>query len=216
MSLIRPRARARSPERAALAEAIAAQRAIEARLTGITSGLDAVRETVIACQIVVRRATEAVEAAKVSAAEYITAQALGTSGEAPRTIKEARAALQDAEDDLSAAKAARETLALHEQEARESLSYALVRSERAARAVFLAEVPIERMIEEYNHLCTEAENRRRAIEFAIMGRDTHRDTQGNLPSFRTNPFEMKVPGAEPWKAFLDDLSNNADAAMPPA
>ncbi|HEX2941490.1 MAG TPA: hypothetical protein VHO91_10615, partial [Rhodopila sp.] len=94
-----------------MADLVTAKKAADARRVALQSAYEAAQEAVQARRDAVERAEAAIATAKAEAAAYMVAQRLGTAGDAPTTIKEARAHLVDAQDDLAAAMAACDTLA---------------------------------------------------------------------------------------------------------
>lgn len=127
-----------SAERAALADLVTAKREADARRVALQQAHEAAQGAVQARRDAVERAEAAIATAKAEAANYLVAQRLGTAGEAPTTIKEARAHLVDAQDDLAAAMAAADTLAAQLEETASNAVLTL-RTKEAAEAVVRAE-----------------------------------------------------------------------------
>ncbi len=100
----------RSPERQALAAAIAKRDDILVEIDAITSAYQNAEQAVFAARHVIEAAEKGIENAKTNAADHLTNQLLGKVGAAPVTIKQARQAFLDAEDELSTVQAAREAL----------------------------------------------------------------------------------------------------------
>jgi hypothetical protein len=137
-----------SPERAALAHAIAAAADASARKAALVNAGATADAEVRAARRAVEAATEAIETAKSNAARHLTDVALGTAGEAPLSIRQARAAAIEAADHLEACLAAREALNAERVEGKgwsaensrldvEAAAVAVIRAEMAARGVAL-------------------------------------------------------------------------------
>ena len=124
-----------SPLRRELAMEIARNRLLAERHAALVVACDAARESVWAGRVDVERAEGGVEAAKAAAATHLVDLANGTAGAAPVTIRAARAALVDAEDDLAAREAARVALDAQLAEAKHAPEFARQRLRDAALAV---------------------------------------------------------------------------------
>src|SRR5438309_601908 len=98
----------RSPARAALAEAIERKRELTERLAVIEQAQSDLRLTPL--EEKVEAATAAVEQAKHDAVRHLVDSKLGHGGPAALSVKDARAALQDAEEELEVARSARSAL----------------------------------------------------------------------------------------------------------
>jgi hypothetical protein len=129
-----------SPERAALAHAIAAAADVSGRGAALVKAAATADVEVRAARAAAETAAEAIETAKSNAARHLTDTALGTAGEAPQSIRAARAGAIEAADHLEACLAAREALRaeLSSEESRPTL--ARLRVEDAAKAVIRVEM----------------------------------------------------------------------------
>ena len=76
-------------------------------IDAITSAYQNAEQAVFAARHVIEAAEKGIENAKTNAADHLTNQLLGKVGAAPVTIKQARQAFLDAEDELSTVQAAR-------------------------------------------------------------------------------------------------------------
>ena len=126
-----------SPERTALAAAIEKHAAYLAECDAASRAEGLAEDVVYRARRAVDAARPAVEQAQAEAGRYLVAKAQGTAGEAPRTIRQARDALTDAEDTLEAAIAARD--AVKAEVARLTTSWTDTAVTRAAKAVLQAE-----------------------------------------------------------------------------
>jgi hypothetical protein len=99
-----------TPERAALAAAIETWKARSAEIAAAQAAVTAADAVWRASRQTRVDAAAAIEPAKAATAEHAIAAAMGIAGEAPITIKAARAALTEAEDNEESAKAALDAL----------------------------------------------------------------------------------------------------------
>ncbi len=128
-----------TPERAALAHAIAAHAAAAAHVAAIDAAAQRASEAVWDAQAAITKVGEAIGEAREAMLQHLIAAAGGGTGAAPHTEREARADLADAEAALDAARAARDALKGRLPEAEQArYRAAWVRTE-AARAVIAAE-----------------------------------------------------------------------------
>lgn len=99
-----------SPLRVALADRIEAARSANARSAAVASAHQTADAAVHRARRALETAASALEKSKADAGTFLADVALGTAGERPTTIRDARNALQDAEDELTSALAARDAL----------------------------------------------------------------------------------------------------------
>jgi DNA repair exonuclease SbcCD ATPase subunit len=101
---------ARSPQREALAQAIERLRDATAQRAALATALQSAEAEVRRANAAVAAGEAGVEEAKAATSAHMVSVASGTAGDPPRTIRQARNALQDAEDQREAARAARDQL----------------------------------------------------------------------------------------------------------
>lgn len=128
-----------TPERAALAHAIAAHAAAVATVAATDDAGNRASQAVWDAQSAVTEAMEGLPAARDAMVNHLVAAAGGDDGPAPRTEREARAALADAEAALDAARAARDALKGRLPGAERERDWASMDRTKAARAVIAAE-----------------------------------------------------------------------------
>jgi hypothetical protein len=128
-----------SPERIALGVRIEASKAASAAVLAAASAYQIAEAATSEAHRTVEAAEAAVEQAKVDAGTYLAAVAGGTAGARPTTIREARAALQDAQDGLDAALSARNLLRSQMTPGNGAPEMALMRLRDAAVAVLTVE-----------------------------------------------------------------------------
>ena len=224
--------------RAALAEAIAAHAEAEANLTAANAAANPASQAVWAATRAVEEATTALAEAKTAAARHLTDVARGIAGEPPRSIKDARVALQDAEDTLEAAREARDALKVHlpEYEAREAFTKGRLRD--AALAVLRAEAApmADALVAELTEAQRTVATKGAALEWLVREGMIEASNVPAAPgSFNmvSNPAklalsrhrsppqtwqlahaEMTTAGPAPWQAALIALQRDAAAELP--
>ena len=109
----------RTPQRQALADAIAAHTEAEQHLAAIKQALESSTSAIFAAERAVKAAESAIEEAKKNAATHLVATMLNTAGTPPITVKAARSTLLDEQDQLDAASDAKIALEREERSARE-------------------------------------------------------------------------------------------------
>jgi hypothetical protein len=222
-----------SPERQELATAIEGWRTSRIELDAIDRAI----ATAFDATLVARAARDAAEAdigvAKDDAAAHLTAVALGTAGPAPRTIREARAALTDAQDAMAAAEAALAALKARHRAAADALGVREHRRERAARAVVLAAPETAVLLATVERLQRELVEKGAALVF-LRDRNVLDVGMPGLPNYRGNTgadvalLRLESPistwrgphlgldpaGARPWEVALSALLLDAAASLP--
>jgi chromosome segregation ATPase len=196
----------RSPEREALAAAITRHAEAEQRLAATKRAMESSASAILQARTNLKKAAGAVEQAKTDAASYLTAQMLGSAGDAPLTIKQARAALQDAEHELADVQASRAALERAHADAEGSLAVASVSLEGAQREVVRTDPATQRLIADFDtaHRCYV--DLKRALEFV--------DRVYGLSARFGEPALSELPGATPWKLATEALRRDADAPLP--
>ncbi len=128
-----------TPERAVLAHAIAAHAAAVTNVQATDDAGVRASNAVYGAQAAVNAALEGVTATREAIVNHLVAAAAGDDGPAPRTERQARDALADAEAALDAARAARDALKGRLPEAEQARDRAARVRTEAARAVIAAE-----------------------------------------------------------------------------
>jgi hypothetical protein len=222
-----------TPERAALAHAIARAADADVRKAALVKARATADEEVRLARRAVDAAGEAVEAAPSNAARHLTDTALGTAGAAPQTIREARAAAIEAADHLDSCLAAREALGSEQAAGNNGLPALLVTD--AAVAVVKAEVAgrAAAMAAEVAELQRRLVVRGSALEWlsnkgvlppgARGAEDPIRDTVRRMEvspqqwangtiRYATSVFEPT--GRLAWEAAFEQLLRDANAPLP--
>ena len=128
-----------TPERVALAHAIAGHAAAIAHVVATDEAGNRASQAVWDAQAAVTAAHEGVGEARDASVQHMIAAAGGDTGPAPRTERQARDALADAEAALDAARSARDALKGRLPDAERERDIAARRRTEAARAVIAAE-----------------------------------------------------------------------------
>jgi chromosome segregation ATPase len=212
-----------SPEREQLAEAIARHDEAINRLAAIQAARERTENARRDAKDAVKAAAAAVEAAKADAA----AQLAGLGADPPLSVKAARAAQQDAEDCLEAAIAAGSTLPGHEKEAAAEVEYASTALDDRLRAVVKAEADVKQLLAEAKAAQAALVSLRVQLRYLF---NENLVADQDTPPLRTFLlFENTLPtgrgqvefgnfdnhpAAKTWKAALQELRENADAALP--
>jgi predicted HAD superfamily Cof-like phosphohydrolase len=125
-----------TPARAELALAIAARKALDEKISGFGAAENAYWSHLAAAQEAVEAATSALEQAKRDATDAMIASAVGDPQKpGALTVREARAALQDAEDHLAVIRGTQDAITRQRNEATEAVQAAHKRVAQAARLV---------------------------------------------------------------------------------
>jgi predicted nucleic acid-binding Zn-ribbon protein len=208
----------RSPEREVLAAAIekhsAAVRELDVTKQALRTAKDRIYQDGNQAEVV-ERAKAAVEDAKTNAAAHMTKTLLGNAGAAPVSVKEARRALQAAEDDLEALQAVEATLAKRVADCERDLAIAKRKLDEAIRDVVFSGPGIRKLLIEFDNLKRDLEIRGRALSW-FSRRFLIPDEFKNWQSTKMyDPAHREVPeGTEPWKDALEQLAIDADTPLP--
>ena len=212
----------RSPEREALAEAIARHDAAVDRLAAVQAAREQATQAQYDAKDAIRAAATAVEQSKVDAALVLTGAAPGAL-----SVKDARTKLQDCEDAIEAAISAGGTLVASEKEAAAEVEYANTALEKSVAAVVRAEAPVAKMLAEAKALQNDLVARRVELRQLYNADLVAEDVVAEMRKFLLFENTLPVgrgqveygnydahPAADPWKAVLQELRENADAPLP--
>jgi hypothetical protein len=216
-----------SPERVKLAETIAALREAEGNHAALVAASDYGGPAEMAertAQDALERAQALLEQAKANA---VTALVGGTDL-AGTTIKEARAAIQAAEDDIATAVTARQTIRESIEPAQNRVASLQLALERHSNAVIRTEASIATLLKDIDTLGRQLIDKGKALDWLL---DTDRvprygpaaDPSASwVHSLLTQPANQwthwRAPGASPsadaWQAALERLKTDATAPLP--
>lgn len=210
-----------SPERIALAEAIKkhahAVRSFDATEKAIE---DARARTYLhrgenSAEARVERAKAAVETAKANAVSYLTEQMLGTAGGPPMSVKDARAALVDAQEDLEALHSALAALEANLPKWENEIKWSRSRVTEAIREVVCSEPGIRKLLTKFEAAKEEMRQRRQEILWfaeRLMIPDEFK--YWDSMNFWNEATSALSERAAPWKEAIDQLSVNSEAPLP--
>jgi hypothetical protein len=200
---------ARSAERTTLAAAI--QRHTEAvrQLGAVKAAQEQASDAVYSARDNIEAATARVEQAKSDAGKFLTKRMLGETNDAPMSVQEARAALTATTDTLEATVAASEALQVQGRAAEQSLGVAELRRDDALRAVVRSDAAVAKLLADFERARREMVNLRLILE-SLSGL-----LPENIKSFwRFEPTASEPPGVAAWRAAIEALARDADAALP--
>jgi hypothetical protein len=220
-----------SPERQALASAIEARNARHQALAAMSAAVSAADKAWRRARDARAAAASAVERAKSDAADFGIATAQGDTCVAPLSIKAARTALVDAEDEEASARAALDALdSRAKQSPLRDTTWLAEENVRKAAAAVLATAPgIAPLLAEVERLQRELADKGAALLFlasnhALDLADIDLGFSGEPSPARVVVNRLQWPmatwegltatSAEPWKAALAALKNDATADLP--
>jgi hypothetical protein len=195
--------------RAALRAAIEKHQAVARRLADLTKAVPKAESAVFAARSGVEQATAALERVKREAGSHRAAAAMGTAGGAAPSITDARRALEAAEDELEAAKAAAADLAKQQEEAQRQLSWS--RPDDAVAAVIRTDPATKMLLETFERSRRATADLRQAVEL-VAGYFPYAERLALRADRIVNGPPSKQRLA--WEAALAALKEDADAALP--
>jgi hypothetical protein len=215
-----------SPERAALATAIAKRDEAMAQASARTTAIEGLQSKTWALQEAIEKAEKAVEIAKAAAAAHLVAKARGNAGPAPKTVAQARADLLALQDELEAAQSARGLLEA-EQQAPSLFSSPKHLQDEARKAALhvLATSPAFNALHAEIRQAAAALREKGAIFLAFFRAGLYPTDLKRNPAFPNigEDWEKAIEGlnlqpdyqaAKPWSDALDALCANASAPVP--
>jgi chromosome segregation ATPase len=210
---------ARSPERVALAAAIerhtAAVREFDATERALREAKARIYQDDNQAEIV-EKAKAAVEDAKANAATHMTETLLGKAGAAPVSVREARRALQEAEDELEALLAVKTTLETRLAACESELNWAKRHLRDRVRDVVCSEPGIRNLLIKFEAAKKDLEQRHLDLrwfsrQFMIPDEFKNWDLEG----IRHEPQPDALSElTAPWAAAIEQLAIDADAPLP--
>lgn len=222
-----------SPERAALAEAIATHKAHVADREAVAGMTNAATNGIALARRDVSLAEDGVLEAQAAASRYLISLAKGQAGEAPRTVRQARDALTDALDNLAAAEAAQAAAQSELQSLSVSMSDTYLK--RAAVAVLQADgaAAAKAVVAEVARLQHELVRHGQLLQFLVTtgafpvsdqigshyGQPADEDVRVahdrlSSPPSTWRAIAERTDAAAPWRAALEALEADAMAPLP--
>lgn len=201
-------AQSRSPVRQRLAEAISARNALDTQLAALIKAKEQASRDVWTAERAIAVAEQNIETAKEAQAKHLTDAAMGRAGPAPISMRDARAAVQDAKDEYEARVAARDGLKAQIAELDASRPLLNLEMDNALHAVIASDPAVLTLLQRWTALQRESADVRGALG----------SLTGLLPkeaagwdAIRNYP-DLKL--AERWASAVAALRNDADALLP--
>lgn len=207
----RARLQARSPERAKLAECIDKLRKMEAHAKAVDRAREDNFHARVAARKLVENADSKIEEAKKAAAEFEVAKALGKSGDAPRLLKDIRADVQAAKDELAALEEADKVLAKEADAARNRIQYVERDRDQAVTFVVKNAAETKKLKADFESMHANYENARRVMR--LIGPMLDREYYHRADTFWSDGWR-DLPAARIWAKAIEALHENADAPLP--
>ena len=201
-------AQSRSPQRQALAEALARRNSLDAQLTALLKAKEQAWRNVLAAERAIAAAEANIETAKIAAAKHITDAALGRAGPAPISMRDARAAVQDAKDEHEARVAACDGLKAQIEKVEQSRSLLNLAVDDALRAVIANDPVVHGLLQRWAALQRESADVRAALHSlsGLLPKEASGwDAIRNYPDLH---LEAQ------WAAALNALRADPDAPLP--
>lgn len=208
---IRSGAPTRSPERQRLADAAAHYKAVMREVEATKTAISQANHEVHVCESRIGALKAEVEEAKANAARHRAAQLMGESGAPPKSIKEVRAELQDAEDNLDAARGTYAALKRQLQELEPRPIPAKLLVESAVHAVLASEVNATAAHERFEKAFREYADARRVLRWF---EEQKLANAGLLKSYSHEHEWPDLLGAKAWVEVAKALEGDADTALP--
>jgi hypothetical protein len=201
------------PTRDELAAAIERHSIAVRQLAANEEATSATRRLIPTAEADIEKHKEAVEQAKANAARHLTDSVLGAAGDAPLSIKDARAALQDARDTLEAAQGALEGLVAAHKAADDSVELSRMTLKSQIGAAVSSSPTVSRLLAEYFELQRQLAQRR-SVLLVIDCKSAIPHEHRHWASRRTD--ETDDAGIALWNAAFAALETDADASLPGA
>ena len=205
----------RTLERDALAAAIERHRKIGQTVAAVRTARQTANDRLYgtgSARAAVDDAMAAVEKAKAAATQFLVDQAIGNAGAAPLSVKDAKRALAEAEDELDVVKTTENALGVRLRESEQELAQAKHGINEAVRDVVKASPAVAAIFSEYETL------KRRGAALLAMRNFIEQKLQAapdddSAEDAEDEPANVAAQIAN-WEAALAALRINADAPLP--
>jgi chromosome segregation ATPase len=194
-----------SAERLKLAEAIAALRELETEIVAIRTAISSTEDTRRHAADVLETTNEKIEKAKASAAEAMVDRALGRTTGTPVDLARLRAEAAAAQDEAETATSARAHLQKQLGEAEARLPFKRDARDRAWVAAVQGSPELQRLLQDY---ATAAQTYSDVLNIFRNG------VPSDIYNERLVLPAPDVTLAASWKAAIEALRKDADAALP--
>jgi chromosome segregation ATPase len=195
----------RSQEREKLAEAIANLKEAEAEIKGIREAISTTEATIRSGQDALETANAEIEKAKIAAAEFVLAKAMGRATGAPVDIGTLRAAALGVQDEIDAATAARKHLQGKLGECEMRIAYKRDAVDKLWPGVVRESVEFFRLQQDFQTA---------SQTYANLLHVFHAGIPVEVFNEHHARPEPDVEVAATWKAAIEALKRNADASLP--
>ena len=196
----------RSPAREKLAVAIERHAAARERLAAIQAAQENHASAIVEARRAAKLANERVEHAKSFAAEQLV---MPGRNEPATTIKQARAAAQEAADGVAVAEEAEVKLVEMHQQARQSLFWTEHNLRDAISHAVQADDAISKVVARYDAARREVANL--AVTLNFVSKFVAQEVVNSWHAIRDYD---DLPGATDWQAAVAALESNPDAPLP--
>ena len=198
----------RTPEREALAEAIARRDTATKQLARIQTAHERASNTIYDLKDSVDKAIATLDEAKAGEGSYLAAVALGDADAALSPVKAAAAAVEEANDQLGRCRATRDALEAEVKSAERELMWADMALDKCVGDVVRADPAIRKLATEYAAAQRRAVDLQRAME-AVQSYlpDDLQFWHGSIPV-------AELVAVAAWRAVLKELRTDADAPLP--
>jgi hypothetical protein len=200
----------RSEERQALAQAVAQFAQRDKNVRAIEAAVITARSAISKARQAASVASELIEEAKAAQAQAMIDSALGVPSIAARTVKDARSALQAAEDDVAASISAESVLADRLKEAKAQLDFADVRLKRCVLAAVRAEPAVYACVMRFVESQTLTNSLAQIVEFfGAPGPHSYL-----IEGTNRLPDRSQTDASAPWRRWIEALRTDPDAPPP--
>jgi hypothetical protein len=197
--------------RIALRTAVQKHADLTQRIAELTKAVPKAESAVFAARTGVEQASAALEDVKREASSHHAAAALGTASGAAPSITKTRRALEAAQDELEAAKAASADLQKQHAATKQSVGIAEMQRNDALAAVIRSDPATQKLIKTFEQAQRQLADLRRAVE--LVAWHFPYATRLSLLSDRIDDAAPSGKRRE-WEAALAALQEDADATLP--
>jgi len=203
---------ARSAERATLAAAIERRESLRRLIVANIAAQDTAFDQMVNAKSVIEKAKGAIETAEAAAATNLANRLMGATGEPPLSVRDAKLALQDAEDELESVQAARKVLEEQERIAQSDLEWTERSVTEKAKDVIRSAEAVAGLIADFETVQRHFVEKKAAVEWLVRNGVVPNEFKSRL-SIASNE-QQKLSDAPAWVAALEALKVNPDAQLP--
>jgi hypothetical protein len=204
--------RDRSAERETLAAAITRHAAATKRLAAIRTAQETAIDRSIELNAAVAATKEAVDVAKSATARHLVDRALGEASHVPQSVRSARNALQDLEDERDAHAEARAALEKQAEELTRHIEMTGLAVSNGIRTVVRTSPELRKLLDDYLASCRRTVDLRRKLDYLDSNDFVAKQDQ----FWRGERDWLDLPGDAPWRQTISTLAIDPDVALPSA